>query len=549
VGSFKPPREFDGRAPVGLAGLRALHQVDNDLAPFLKRTSPNGGVANKRNGFDETHQGSGSPYLIGGYTVLVEGAASPQELVAALSPEDHIGLTLRWRSYLTLPNNDGLMALATHGDRYVYVGDNYVMKLLGTFDPPNQPYTQFWPAILRCDGLGDQYLDTDPDRARRSTTFINTVRLGGGLQLFLHSFSLFGSGWHNDEARFRFGLSCLFWADDEDPMNTKVPVMFIGNTGDQTMEQVAYPVAAGRNANSFTTSVVGPGKLRALHTVEEDITETMIPPYVAASDDHGLTWTSYIPTDLLPYVYVNPAVGGDREYLDSQQLAFMSASAVWHYVGDDTSILFIPNGYVDGELPSTARFAPMLFKVVGTNFERISWPPDEWYTDKTGLSLDSGTPGYDKVLWTFSPEQNQGQYSVGVGCLHVPVRQGGEIRMLHTRDFGATWEFSPPVPDDIVSPVEEFLGAIVKPYIEDEQSARLVYAAPDYEENRLRFLATDENFEEWKGAGAVVKAKGALTPLSFGYASPNSNYSFVNFGGRRYKPCIFPAFPGEFDRP
>jgi len=331
-----------------------------------------------------------------------------------------------------------------------------------------------------------------------------------------------------------------------------VPVIWTGSTGGATMAQRAYPYFPGRDHGPFASFVAGPGKVQALHVVTEDTDKPQIPPYLATSSDHGDSWASAAATFLAGLLYEFPAAGAVRAHYDNGQLNMMGRYATIIYVGDDTTLLIVPNAYVDGELleiggsvvngTPPARFCPALFVGHAGSYVRQAWPADTWYTDRNGLKTD---PAGDAVLLAGVTLLRTGQFGLGPGRAYIPVFQGGAIRVMLTADYGATWSFSPPVPPEIVSPYSSsFCGAIGRAPT-DTKPAQVVFPAPDYANSKMRFLRTLDLFQTFQPFGGV-KAELLTSPAPY---SGDYNYSFVNYGGEQHRPAVFPAFPGVFDKP
>ena len=533
---MKYPKLRDGPTAIGESSIRALHQVSDTLAPFLKKETTPGTIGYKKNGFDEVHQKQGAPYLWGNYLVNTVDAGA-QIYVATLSPEDHIGSTHFYGATYNF-GSENVAAMSF----FVHVGDNYVLILLCDRANTSLSAAKFWPSIARADSLGREYLSTEDGHARRTISYIDSALLTG-LGLGGHYLSLWATGWKDSTERFRFGMTGLFYTDPTNPTTTRVPVSFIASTGGYAMTQVAYPLYSGRNHYPFSTFCVGPGKLEALNFVDNTTgSPTYAAPYLAQSSDHGSTWSAAATTWLTPYLH--PPTGLTGSAAEQQQAALGLWTTIF-YIGNGKKLLYIPAGYVD-ELAagwaSPSRYAPMLFLDDGSGYTRVSWPADTWYVTAAGAFL----PSTDSTIkFTFDREQRAAHYAFGDDCMYVPVFHDGAVRIMSTRDAGSTWTFSPEVPAEMVTTGSDIAGAIIKPYVNTAKRGRILFAAPNYTTNRLNFVQTDGEFAAFKNIGAVVKAKGTLFPLG----TDSTNYYYVNYGGKKFPPTVFPAFPGEFDKP
>lgn len=520
---MKYPKLRDGPSAIGESQIRQLAGL---AMPFAQKFSFNS-QSYKKNGFDEVHQQQGAPYLWGVYDVITDIGA--QIFTAILSPEDGIAETVRYKANYNYGTTN-----ADANSFKVFVGDNYVLRLFSdSAHPIDDPATKFWPSLARADALGREYLASEIGHENRSISYIDAATISG-LGSFSHYFSLWACGWKDDTDRYHFGMNCRVYSGTH-----YLPVCFNASTGQYTMTQVAYPYYTGRDHNAYTAYTVGPNKVQALHTVVEDPALPQIPPYLATSNDNGATWSTAADVALTATLYVDT----DARYLNDQ-LETLSRYAVIQYVGGGATMLFVPSAYVDGdETISTARYCPAIFlSVDGGSFSRVTWPADTWYCDRSGQPI---TPLTNKVGWTYMLTLRSAQYSTGIGCLHVPVFESGAWKLMFTQNYGASWQLSPAVPFEFIAPVTaDFAGTIITPKT-STKVGRVIFSAPDYTNNKLRFYSSTGNFDEFKPVGTVVKAKGDLTYTGV----DDTNYYFVNYGGKRFKPSVFPAFPGEFDKP
>ena len=126
----KPPKFWGGFNAIGAAGVRALHGVNDKLAPYLKKINKDS-ISYKRNGFDEVvSTGEAKPYLYGRYLVTAWRVIQPRH-EPSVSPEDHI----------TIPTLDGIQINSDgarpqrHREHVLpFVGDKYVLQTTATPD-------------------------------------------------------------------------------------------------------------------------------------------------------------------------------------------------------------------------------------------------------------------------------------------------------------------------------------------------------------------------------------------------------------------------------
>lgn len=536
-----------GPSPKGQADKRALDGVD---APYLTKRSGTT-TTRKKDEFSETRSTRGAPSLYGYYSYVTGDFTTYP--AAAVDIAD--GLTVREVKYLQVYRL-GPSAPTLPLARTPYAGDGFLLTLLGNGNDVPGNDAVAWPLLLRPTAAVREYQASDPKKDGQTTTFIEQIQIGGlGTA---HYLSMLGSGWGGDEKRFRFCLAASYYADANNKFTTRVPIFFTGDTGTQSMQQVSFPFHSGRDTPFCSPYVVGLGKLQSLQVVTEDTDEPMLAPFLATSTDHGSTWASTTADFLTPYLRVIPLDAGDptatpprpavRAHYDNSQLNAIGEYNVNVYLGDGKHILIIPNGFIDmGGSGGTARFAAMAF--LGTNgagYTRLAWPPDSWYVSAGGIPL---LEGGDRVrLATYSQDSRSAQRGFGLGCMYISVTKDGAGPFMFTRDFGQTWAFATPTgaPNGFASS-----GAVIRPYESAEQPGRLVFASPRYgagdDKGQIDFLVTDGTFTAFKKTAGVIKPKeGVVSPPTSGSAATNLYFTNFGYGDR---PYIFPAFPGEFDKP
>jgi hypothetical protein len=449
---------------------------------------------------------------------------SNEVFVAVLSPEDHIGITKHYTGVYVPGTGLHVEAMPFA----VYVGDNYILELEADAIDVLTPPANFWPTLVRANSPGTEYLSAQPDHERKSISYIDSMFLGG-LGRPLHRFALFATGWENATTRYRFGITGMYFTDPAHPTTTRVPVCFVASTGAYTMTQVAFPLFAGRDHLGFNTFTAAPGKLQALNFVN-NLGGTAVPqinPYMSYSEDHGNSWAASSVPWLLPFVNIGDDVNQEQ----------MALFATIHYLGAGKTLLLIPNGYRGSGL----GYCPMAFLGTGLSYVRIAWPADSWDVDHGG----GLTVGNSNMVGVTNMQEPRGaHFAFGVGCFYTPVFEGGAWKIMFTHDFGTSWSISAAVPPNFVTAGSDINGVMVSPFTGTKRG-RIIFAAPDYVRNQLRFYSTTGDFAEFKDLGPVVKPQGTIYPT----AIDSINYCYVNYGGAKFKPTVFPAFPGEFDKP
>ncbi len=529
-------RERNGYARGSQGDRDALARVNT---PFLTKESP-GSRTYKKNGFYESEVFVGEPSLIGLYK-LNSAAIFP----AAIDiDDDESGRITKLTPFYLL----GTLAANPTLARLPYVGDGFVLALFSNLNDigADTDAVTHWPVMMQALSWA-QYLASDPERMGRSTTFIDDIQISG-LLTDLHTFYFTCSGWDDDTKRYRFGLAATYWTGSPH-VDNRVPIFYVGDTGTQTMTQVAPVYSAGRNNIAFAPFVIGLGRLQGIHVVEEDDTLVLpkVAPYLVNSTDHGDTWASAAAAFLTTYLFEYPIDGPDRAYYENLQLTGLAFSSLIVYLGQGKSLLIISNGFKDMmgdpmDTPPDARFGPMAFLGTdGAGYARITWPPDDWFTSSNGASL-----GGDYLrFFGYTNDLRTCQFGFGDGCMYMPVRRDGtDNKIMFTRDYGSTWNFSGVLPGRMNDNNLSNFGAVIEPYVDADNKGKIVFAVPDYDLDKLVFFSTDGDFTEFKQVTSLKPPGNGLDET----ADPDFNVFFTNFGGAR-KPYVFPAFPGEFDQP
>lgn len=534
----KPPKFWGGFNAIGAAGVRALHGVNDKLAPYLKKINKDS-ISYKRNGFDEVvSTGEAKPYLYGRYLVTAPGESFDLVYESSVSPEDHI----------TIPTLDGIQINSDGGvgDRNAivntyspFVGDKYVLQT--TCDDPiggADPDTITWLVLKSVEG-GNEFF---PGEIRRRHSVSHVALSVTGLGPRYLSFTTWATGWENDDTRYRYGFTTLVPDDLLNPMLSRTPACVCGNTGSRTLEIVSFPAYPLRNHFDFTTFTAGPGKLQALIFCDNlyylsstpNLTLPYAAPFLAYSNNHGQTWAS----TAMPWLTAVLCPSGFNVFLKNSQMEQMAKHATITYIGGGKTMLFIPNAYISGP-EASAVYAPALFLGDGTTYTRLTWPADDWHVTWSGSFL----PGGNFIEFSRQAETRAGHHGFGDGCYYVWAYITASLawKILYTHDYGDTWDLA-----DVPALFGQVAGAVITPYVSPERPGRIIFAAPDYDANTLSFYAVTGDFAEFKNLGTVVKAAGDLIPSAEGEPY---NYFFVNYGGLRYRPYVFPAYPTEFEKP
>lgn len=564
---MKYPKLWDeGASPIGEGHIRAFDRVDT---PYMTGQGPDS-TAYKKNGFNEVHSKKGElkfPYLWGTY--VIDGTPHDFLKISVFSPEDNVGRTQAiGRVYNPAPDNVGITTC------YPFVGEGYVLYVNCNTTATTLVSAIFWPMLERAVNVGDQYLSTDPTRygidpetdnpydpydvLRRewhTTNFADVCQITG-LGEQPHNIRLWASGWENEDTHYRFGMSAL--TPGAVFATTRIPVIWTGSTVLGTMEQQAFPYYANSLHLPFNVYCIGPGRLRTVQFVASALSEGGLGaknPYMAESYDHGATWVAGEFAWLTALLYDYSAGSGVPTFSAAQQY-FMSISVVSAYLGAGKTMFYVGNAYIrtdhiiDGDY-YVDIYAPAFFIEFAGVFTRKAWPADDWITTERGLHMRP--TGEERPLtegrWLslmFSSELDAAHMAFGVGCFYVGMFDEGVAKIMFTRDFGESWTISAGIPANIATEVNhKIVGTMIRPYVSADDPGRLVFAAPDYVANKMRYYSTDGNFSKWILIGYVVKAQGDLIP---GPVTDAGHY-YVNYGGAKFPPRVYPAFPDEFMEP
>lgn len=522
-------RERNGYAPGSQGDRDALARVN---APFLTKESPNTRTY-KKGDFFESEVVAGEPRLIG--TILLNDGS----LHHALIDIDGEGISVKAQP--TRVYKLGANAAAITLARHPYAGDGYVLMMYSNDNDANGEAVVHWPVLVQTrNGIGQQYLFDDPAKTRKATSFVDEVAISG-LLTELHTLGFTCSGWGGTAKRFRFGVAFTYYVDPTSSATrnaTRAGVFLFGDTASQSLAVSYPPATASRNNIAFVPFVVGPGKLRALHIVEEDETGVLakIAPTLDNSTDHGETWSSSAAAFLTPYLFEHPIVGPVRAYYENDQLGGLAFSSVIVYLGGGASMLIIPNGYDSG----AAKYFPMAFLDTGGGYTRVAWPPDAWEVSANGSSLGTSYLRF----FGYTNDLKSCQFGFGDGCMYMPVRSAGENKLLFTRDYGSTWQFSAALPGLMATNYFTNFGTVMSPYVDATRKGEIIFARPDYTTQKIDFYRTNGDF------ATFTKIPGTLVPKGTGMDStstPDFNVFFTNMGNTERTAPVWPAYPTEFN--
>lgn len=463
----------------------------------------------------------------------------------------------RMASYGTVIGPGGTYQLQT--SMAMYVGDRYILREASA-EVDEGPY---WPLLVRA-GLGDESEFTSSSDG--SLSLFNDMRLEGGAEVsyFQRATATAATGYASESAGYGFGFGG-HWLDTVAP-----PILFSGGPFDgdtsattkqreyrawfsKTRNKTVYDHVFGEPGRDNTPArfgCIGPGKLAAVQLTLEQLDsavfvptpteenpllgyyhgtwKTFIPPKLHLSSDHGQSWSTEDAVFLDPYLVDGPALQTiasvttyDRATRDGLQLGLLALSARFIYAGDDTSFLIIGPCHV-----GSGDFATLLFrKIGGGDFENLAWPPDAWTAP--GILAVSD----DRVLGFGGPFYNNSA-SFAPGCFYVGVREDDSEKLLVTKDFGETWELVE-IPADM-SPYDVPLGTVVA-------ENRVLFPAPDFVDDRIRWYRNDDDFAAFERVGGVG-ARG-ITSDGIGYGGGYFVYIGDPTGGRHPRR-VHPALPG-----
>lgn len=449
----------------------------------------------------------------------------------------------------------GAPSASIYSGRLKYVGDGFVTAVFGDGNSYPSPTTSeelaSWPNLIYVPGPIEQRLSSEPSSVAPGVSYIDSL-LVYGLMIWYMAPEMYATGWDAGLESYRYSFSCSLPLDAAHATDTCSPAFWYADTESQEFTQTAVPYFPGRNHQLFRPCVIGPGKLQALMFVKEDTDEVQIPPYFVTSNDHGQTWSFSYATFLNDKLYSHPATTGStpvRAYYDGVQNTWMSWYCINFYIGNGKNLLIILNcfDHMDGATP---RYRAMAFLGTGgSSYTRISWPADDWDVDASGVST---APLATHIFLAFmKPDDLNAHFSFGTGCCHIPIQQAGVRKLLVTYDFGSSWHILPypAVPASVTGTRTAITGAPIKPYINVDDPGEILFAFVDHTGGKITILQTTGLFDAFKVVGEV-KHSGAIAINNPQLAGPAGDYNeyICNFAASK-KDYIFPAFPGEFDKP
>jgi len=318
------------------------------------------------------------------------------------------------------------------------------------------------------------------------------------------------------------------------------------------------------------------------------------PIKLVLTTDHGDTWTEHDADFLTPYIYTNltdpgvtEGIGPDDDNLPSlgfyndSQLMYMLKNMKVVYLGSNKSLVIVPNAYMQGDPDYQAAGGPpynigdigAVFRCIafigtgGTGYTKITWPLENFLVNMTGGYREKRNPDLSNSVTT-NPIPGTTllgwmrplPMAFGNGCVYVPTLYdegtfGFVWRIVFSRDFGATWTTSAPVPEAIVAPSINkptsagnpgqggIYGIVVKPYVNSGNPGKIIFAAPDHAAGTLTFMSTDGNFVDWKTLYTLHPGPSSLDSGAY-FSAWTMDHYFAN-----YAKSVYAAFPGEFDKP
>lgn len=497
-------------------------ELDKIESPYLVRFGPEG-VTRKKDDFTvftpaPEPQELAEPYLYGLHRV---SSVSNTVTRMIANPEASFGIRPTMALVYTYQGEYAYQSV-----RSPFVGDGYVIRMMRNNTDHNEVDKRWWPVMIRAKRHGDEAV-VDGKKGQ-SISFINTWQMA-----YARSFSLVACGWDAAHGGYRFVLSAIV---------NSVPILFLGSTKDQTIMQgifpTAKPVGSDFSSDDFNVFPLWRGALQYVRRCNFPSGSLTAPvPVICTSVDYGATW-------------VTQAVPALEGYTSE---AFDSSKTIIAYLGNNKSILIAAFKYPRSPAVSNQPMTIAFLGVDGGSYTRIVWPADDW------PQVLHDAPVNNAVLLT-QDWIRSAQFSFGAGCMYLPVIQGGLFKLMFTHDYGVTWAFSvefpaalrgvgyrevPGLSGDVNAMPDGFAGVVVKPYVNEQNKGRLIFAYPDYATKRIVYLRTDGMFAKFTRVGSARAYQSLLATQNLPQLGADGiNYTFTNYGG-----YIYPAFPREFDRP
>ncbi|MEO8391227.1 hypothetical protein [Polaromonas sp.] len=563
---------------------KKARQLDDVDVPYLRSRTP-GAVARKKDGFLEVITSGSVPYLWALVT-LKEGeqfrdnplnmrVPSKADQLVSSSKYEHIEV-----------NGEASSEASTQ----CFVGGNYVLRWNVTSVGGG---TVWWPSLVCIGSKKAEVLSLSADNKKgANVSFSDVVQLGvhDGLGYGFRA-SMCATGWDEDLEAYRFvvfGTPFGEYLAYSDNLGLKTNlVCYVGDTKTRRMTAVPIP-SADDSQYSFSSMVncVGRGKLFMLAAprkpLESDplITRGMQypePPVMLRSADHGQTWTVTDATWLQPYLlYTSEVVAGETVERYARVLSdgtpqthgciFMPQCAVASPVGEGriACVALCTAGAVNTPVTGGADITDAAFRLFisdenGENFQNVPWPPDAWIgpTSKKPAFLGGRTPTPQVSVATSSTLLGNSPVSAGPGSLFFSTYEfdagaasGQVLRVLSTKDYGATWVLSDPLDVDMIndrfqtSMINDNLAivtfAVARAVSETSKGEILLMAVRD---GVITTYRTTDYFETFKLASKTKVKDLERAPISGIRIHP----VYVGAIGSDYPPLINPGYRKEFE--
>lgn len=441
----------------GIVGMKQASALEGVDSPFLTASGP-GFITRKKNGFTEVIPTGvpleqGKPYLwaLGTPEFANAGVYLADPLRKKFKHYTNAGLLASWSCGVFLGGRAGVIeASATTGSPETFKYRLTTATFKSAAPDERGPEVELTPRSLFVSGK-DEVGNVQWGMAARPVSYAGTETA------FSDAVGSRPVDWVGFGANY--------------PCAPKI----VRHTGDV----VALPAEPEPYRVYFGGSVheAGRGKLLSLVVPRDSVYQATVglgnpstlkqtAPYIAASSDHGESW-SRIEVPALAALIRKTTISAEPwpttyDIQDSEVLRAIGTTARFVYLGDNISLLLVNGLKTSGGATFNAMFR---FNWLTSVLDRV----DAGETSTRGVwrSTPPGTTGFTQLetpsfLYPTS-------MCFGRGCAAFPMTSGFDYLLRITRDFGDSWE-------TVTLPVEVGQGAfiVLSPYVNPDKPGRLL---------------------------------------------------------------------------
>ena len=571
---MKTPKFRSGHDHSAEVKSRVLDAID---VPYLRSRKGDSEVK-KKDGFLEVRTGGGTPFL----WALVATPESTKNKPFGYRLTARVG-TESSRTQQT----DRIGVSGASDGQYptqVFVGDNYVLRM--STSPASGAC---WPSLVYLGSKATEVLSLSAGNVPKANVsfadvaqflFPNLTEDATAAYMALRP-SIVATGWDSSAKAYSFAI---FGRNES---QTNQFLCYVGNTASRRLTPIDVVPAAFGYYRLARCACVGKGKLLAavLPLADLNVPSPVVGsnpnrvssfeypdvPALLRSDDHGRTWFSEPAPWLQPYLMIYFSYyDGKNMYadLDDRALPFdvcAPQNFVATPVGEGRIACVVmcgagpPGTVVSTSAPAwqnrNSAYRFFLSDNTGKNFVNVPWPADAWYGADTPFAVPPA--GY-QFLPRVGADLGSGSLqnaplSAGPGSFFMSVceyigndKTKSSVKVLSTRDYGATWVLSPALPTDATNVTADYVQIMnfaVARAVKDGHDGE-IYCMSIRDGKTVRVYKTSDYFKTFKLVGKT-KIPGLLANLSILRIHP----VYTGAAGTDYPPLIHPGFPKEFEKP